>query len=73
MAEHKQSITVSLSIREFSTMLGVLATFGLEHPDKSIGVRALEVRGELCRQADHDGSIGLEVAHETLYGKRNRR
>jgi len=72
MAEPTRDITVSLSIREFSTVLGVLATFGLEHSRRDIGVRTLAVREELCRQTGHDGSIGLEVAREGLYGKGKR-
>jgi len=69
MSEHDRDMHLSLSIREFSVVLGVLAAFGLEHSRRDIGVRALAVREELCRQAGHDGSVGLEVAREGLYGK----
>lgn len=68
MTDSDRPLTVSLTIKEFSAIAGVVNVFYLQHPNHTDGVagRALAAYHEMCAQVGHDPGPGMEAAREGL-------
>lgn len=66
MTDSDRPLTVSLTIKEFSAIAGVVNVFYLEHPYSKTAHDAHAAYREMCAQVDHDPGPGMEAARESL-------
>lgn len=64
MTEHH--VTVTLTVKEFSAVSGVVATFGLLHPHSGTAQTAVAARESMCQQVGIDPVEGVRVADDAL-------
>jgi hypothetical protein len=62
----EQTVTVTLTVKEFSAISGVVCTFALLHPGHETAQKALAGRESMCAQVGIDPRPGMDAARESL-------
>lgn len=62
----EQTVTVTLTVKEFSAISGVVCTFVLLHPGHETAQKALAGRESMCAQVGIDPAPGMDAAREGL-------